>query len=154
MLLPLNSVQINVVSVLDAGNALSTQTLESCLFMMDNSVDADGNHSAGQGTPQLSTTCAQGQVINWIIYSIGGATARISKIHFVDQDICANLQIYGQPAVAVSPSYLPGLTPIYDYWSGIVLPYVPPGRYPYRMQIQIGETFLCVDSPSLNVQAI
>jgi hypothetical protein len=155
MAVRLNTVQLNIVSVLDVGGALIKQTLEGDLFMMDNSVDSDGNHSAGQGTAQLSTNCNQGQVINWIIYPIVGATAaRISNIRFVDREVCGNLKIYGAPAVAVSPAYLPGLTPVYDYWAGIVMPDVPPGRYRYRMQVQMGDTFLSVDSPSLNITSL
>jgi hypothetical protein len=155
MLVPLNSVQLNIVSVLDVGGALIKQTLEDGLFMMDNSVDTGGNRSAGQGTAQLSTTCTQGQVINWIIYPIeGGTAARISNIQFIDRDVCAELKIYGAPAVAVSPAYLPGLTPVYDYWAGIVLPDVPPGRYHYRMEVQMGDTVLKVDSPSLNITSL
>ena len=93
--------------------------------MMDNSLDAGGARSIGQGTAQLSTTCTQGQVIpTWIIHPIVGATAaRISNIHFIDREVCGHLQkVYGAPAVAVSPPYLPGLTPTYDYWAGLVLP--------------------------------
>jgi hypothetical protein len=155
MLIPLNSVQLNIVSVLDVGSVLIKQTLEGGLFMMDNSVDADGNHSAGQGTAQLSTACTQGQVINWIIHPIVGATAaRISNIHFIDREVCAHLQIYGAPALAVSTAYLPGLTPVYDYWAGIVLPDVAPGRYRYQLQVQMGDTFLSVESPSLNIASL
>jgi hypothetical protein len=45
-MLVLNSVQLNIVSVLDVGSALIRQSLESGLFMVDNSVDCNGT----QGT--------------------------------------------------------------------------------------------------------
>jgi hypothetical protein len=154
MLVPLNSVQLNIVAVLDVGSALIKQSLEGGLFMMDNSVGADGSQSIGRGTAQLSTTCTQGQVINWIIYPIGATAARISNIHFIDREVCGHLQVYGAPTVAVSPPYLPGLTPIYDYWAGLVLPDLPPGRYHYQLQVQIGDTFLSVETPSLNVASL
>jgi hypothetical protein len=155
MLVPLNSVQLNIVAVLDVGSALIKQSLEGGLFMMDNSLDAGGGRSLGQGTAQLSTTCTQGQVINWIMHPIVGATAaRISNIHFIDREVCGHLQIYGAPAVAVSPPYLPGLTPTYDYWAGLVLPDLPPGRYRYQLQVQIGDSFLSVETPSLNVASL
>lgn len=155
MQVPLNSVQLNIVTVIDVDSALIKQSLEGGLFMMDNSVDADGGSSPGQGTAELSTICTQGQVINWIIYPIAGAaSARISDIHFIDNEVCTRLEIYGAPAVAVSPPYLPGLTPVYDYWAGLVLPDLRPGRYHYQLQVQIGDRFLSVASPSLNVASL
>ncbi|MDB5655655.1 MAG: hypothetical protein JWQ94_3268 [Tardiphaga sp.] len=155
MLVPLNSVQLNIVTVLDVDSALVKQSLDGGLFMMDNSVDSDGSRNAGQGTVELCTVCTQGQVINWIIYPMAStAAARISQIQFIDHEVCGHLQIYGAPAVAVSPPYLPGLTPVYDYWAGLVLPDLRPGRYHYQLQVQIGDTFLSVATPSLNVASL
>lgn len=152
MLIPLNSVQLNIVAMLDIGSALIKQSLEQELFIVDNCVTPDGSHSDGQGTAALSTTCTQGQVINWIIYPIGNPTgARISNIRFLDREVCTRLQIYGAPAIAVSPPHIPGVTPVYDYWAGLVLTDLPPGRYNYQLEVQIGDAFLSTEAPSLNV---
>ncbi|NEQ79030.1 MAG: hypothetical protein F6K26_01820, partial [Moorea sp. SIO2I5] len=61
----LNSVQLNIVTVIDLHKAVRTGTLTDTLYMMDNSAGGKG-----QGTDHLQTVCKQGQVINWIIYSM------------------------------------------------------------------------------------
>ncbi|MEU8386271.1 hypothetical protein, partial [Streptosporangium sp. NPDC048865] len=61
----LNSVQLNVVTLVDMERAAATKSLEGCLYMMDNSVGG-----VGQGSDHLETICKQGQVINWIIRPI------------------------------------------------------------------------------------
>ncbi|KAF0814286.1 hypothetical protein IGB42_01187 [Andreprevotia sp. IGB-42] len=152
MPVPLNSVQLNVITVVDVEKAIHTGTLDGSLYMMDNSADIEGLHSAGQGSPLLSTTCTQGQVINWIIYPLVGPTsARISNIAFVDHDVCTRLEIYGAPDIEASPRYLPGVTPVYDYWAGMVLPDLAPGTYHYKLEIQMGGKYMYLESPSLNV---
>ena len=143
----LNSVQLNIVTIVDMVKVLETGTTADALWMMDNSVGG-----TGQGTPRLQTVCKQGQVLNWIIRPIDmerrvdgtwPPMPKISNIVFLDTEldddedvaefkVCTELKIYGMPD-KIRSSY----TPVYYYWAGTVLPTLPPGVYHYRLVLEL-----------------
>lgn len=164
----LNSVQLNVVTVLDVHKALRTKSLKDTLYMMDNSVGG-----IGQGTDHLQTICKQGQVINWIIYAMDKEKRddgtwppmpKINNIIFLDDQegdtddvaetkICTEFKIYGGPDMMRSP-----YCPVYYYWAGAVLSTLKPGVYNYRFIIELEQegkkerVYLnTIEKPSLKV---
>jgi hypothetical protein len=167
----LNSVQLNIVTIVDMKKAVATGTLKDALYMMDNSVGGQG-----QGTPQLETVCKQGQVLNWIIRPVDmdrrpdgtwPPMPRVNNIVFLDSEegdeegpaqtkICTGLGIYGMPDRIRSP-----LTPVYYYWAGMVLRDLPPGVYRYRMVLEMEQEekkerlyMNTVESPSIRVHLL
>lgn len=149
-----NSIQVNVISVIDVARAAATGSLHGALMFVDNSVDQAGQPSPGRGTLSLATQCNQGMVINWILETVGpyGTPVPVSirNIQF-DEPVCFKLQTYGAVDVAHSPDYLPGVTPSYSYWAGLLRPDLKPKRYRYRIEYQIGTMVLGVSTPSLDV---
>jgi hypothetical protein len=164
----LNSVQLNIVTLVHMQRAGSTGSLDGALFMMDNSVGG-----AGQGTGRLETVCKQGQVLNWIIRPIDmdkrpdgtwPPMPKISSLVFLDTEagdeqevaskrITGELKIYGMPDKVRSP-----YTPIYYYWAGTILPTTEPGLYHYRLVVELeqedGKDSLhlnTIDNPSIRV---
>jgi hypothetical protein len=137
-----NSVQLNVVCVVDVARALATRSLDNALMLIDNSVGRTGQPSPGRGTPSLVSQCNEGMVINWIIYSVAPygqpEPVSISAIRF-DEMVCAKLQQYGAIDYEHSPDAIPGVTPSYRYWAGLVRPGLKPGRYPYQIDFTIGD---------------
>ena len=143
----MNSVQLNVVTLVNMERASANQSLAGNMFMVDNSVGG-----TGQGTGQLETVCKQGQVINWIIRPIemekrpDGTWPPMPKINnlvFLDTErgdeeevaerrIFTELKIYGMPDRMRSP-----YTPVYYYWAGAVLSSAPPGVYRYRLVLEL-----------------
>lgn len=143
----LNSVQLNIVTLVDIRKAVANESLADALYMMDNSIGGEG-----QGTPHLQTVCKQGQVLNWIIRPIemdkrpDGTWPPMPKINNIvflaseepdEQDVagakvCTELKIYGMPDEVRSP-----YTPVYYYWAGIVLNTLAPGTYRYRLVLEL-----------------
>ncbi|MBO2458501.1 hypothetical protein [Actinomadura violacea] len=143
----LNSVQLNVVTLVDMERAAETGSLDGALYMMDNSVGG-----IGQGTDHLETVCKQGQVINWIIRPVAmhkrpdgtwPPMPKINNLVFLDTErgdeedvaerrIMTELKIYGMPDLMRSP-----YTSIYYYWAGAVLSTAPPGQYRYRFVLEL-----------------
>jgi hypothetical protein len=167
----LNSVQLNIVTVVDVARAAATGSLDGAMYMTDNSVGG-----RGRGTARLETVCKQGQVLNWIIRGIDmdrrpdgswPVIPRICNIVFLDEEagedenvtdskICTELKIYGMPDGVRSP-----VTPVYRYWAGTVAPTLGPGTYRYRLIIefeQAGRTgtryLTTLSHPSIVVRAI
>lgn len=165
----LNSVQLNIVSVIDIHKAVETQSTKDALYMMDNSVGG-----SGQGTGHLQTVCKPGQVINWIIYPIDmekkadgswPPMPKINNIVFLDSQqegdteefsefkVMTELKIYGGPDMMRSP-----FCPVYYYWAGAVLSTLKPGVYNYRFVLELEQenttkrVYLnTVEKPSLKV---
>ncbi len=143
----LNSIQLNIVTLVHLQRASATGTLEGSLFMMDNSVGG-----TGQGTGRLETVCKQGQVLNWIIRPIEmdkrpdgnwPPMPKITSLVFLDPEetdaqqvatkrITSELKIYGMPDKMRSP-----YTPVYYYWAGTILPTAQPGLYRYRLVVEL-----------------
>jgi len=152
---PMNAVQINIALLIDTEKALRSGKLENGLYMVDNSVDAAGQPSGSRGTAKLCTSCTQGMVLNWFAFAIAGTiTPMITNIEFLERPVCEKLMVYGAPAIDRSPSYVPCITPVYNYWAGIVLPEVPRGRYYYRLDVRLGAITMSVSTPSLDVAEI
>ena len=143
----LNSVQLNIVTLVNMERAAATGSLTNAMYMMDNSVGG-----TGQGTGQLETVCKQGQVLNWITRPIEmdkrpdgtwPPMPRINSIVFLDTErgdeeepaerrIFTELKIYGMPDRMRSP-----YTPVYYYWAGAILSSAPPGVYRYRLVLEL-----------------
>ncbi|GAA4080528.1 MULTISPECIES: hypothetical protein [Streptomyces] len=167
----LNSVQLNIVTLVNMERAVRTGSLKDSLFMMDNSVGG-----TGQGTHQLETVCKQGQVLNWIIRPIDmekridgtwPPMPKISSLVFLDTEkgdeedvserkICTELKIYGMPDRMRDP-----FTPVYYYWAGTVLSTTRPGVYRYRLVVELEQdgkkekVYLnTVEHPSIRVLAV
>ncbi|WP_175412047.1 hypothetical protein [Streptomyces sp. TRM64462] len=167
----LNSVQLNVVTLVDMEKATARGTLTDAMYMMDNSVGG-----SGQGTGSLETVCKQGQVINWIIRPLDmerrldGTWPPMPKINNIvvldheagdEEDVAENkllteLKIYGGPDRMRDP-----FTPVYYYWAGTVLSTATPGLYHYRLVVELEQEHKkeklylnTVDHPSLRVLAV
>ena len=141
-------VQLNVVHVVDVDKALCTGQLDGSLYSVDNNP-----RSADQGTAELITHCLPGQVINWILYPMSDhTTVRITGIEFFAGPILKKLQVFGNFYQSESP--WPG-TPTYDYWAGIVGRKTRPGRYYYKLDLQLHRGYetriLRLDTGSLDV---
>jgi hypothetical protein len=160
----LNSVQLNIVLLVDVANTLATNSLEGNVFMLDNSPD-----SPNKGTARLQTVCQQGQVLNWLVYSMDSEqrydgswppSARILNIVVLDEtgegvslfQAYAQFRAYGAPDKLRSP-----FTPVYYYVAGTVMPDLPPGNYKYRVILEIDTNdraatrYMEFGSPSLMV---
>lgn len=143
----LNSVQLNVVTLVDMEKAAATKSLDGCLYMMDNSIGG-----VGQGTDHLETVCKQGQVINWIIRPIDmhrrpdgtwPPMPKINNLVFLDIEkgdeedvaerrIMTELKVYGAPD-RIRDQY----TAVYYYWAGAVMSDARPGLYRYRLVLEL-----------------
>lgn len=141
-----NSVQLNLVYWVDVHKALRNQSLEGCVYAMDNGIDSEN-----QGTDQLITNCKQGQTLNWIIYAMDAiqlpdgswpASVRINNIVFLDENgtdvspfrLCDELAILGGPDKIRAP-----YTNVYYYWAGTIISELPPGKYQYRLVLEIDQ---------------
>ena len=143
----LNSVQLNIVTLVNMERASASGSLKNAMYMMDNSVGR-----VGQGTDHLETVCKQGQVLNWIIRPIEmdkrpdgtwPPMPKISNLVLLDTEednednvaerrIFTELKIYGMPDLMRAPQ-----TPVYYYWAGAILSTAPPGVYRYRLVIEL-----------------
>ena len=164
MLKKFNSVQLNIVTFVDVQKATESNSLDGCVYIMDNSPN-----SKYQGTPKLRTVCKQGQILNWIIYAMDAdkrpdgkwpPSVRINNIVFLGKDgeetsgikICSDLKVYGPPDKMRAE-----ITPNYYYWAGTVLGDLNPGVYKYRFIIELEtenpskKLYLNLDTPSLEV---
>lgn len=162
-----NSLQLNIVTVIDVAKVNRTQTLNGNVYLSDNSPE-----SKNKGTQNLETVCTQGQVINWLIYpmdltqKLDGSwppMAKINNIVFINEDgsvhnfqVCENLEIYG----GIDKARPNNLTPVYHYWAGTVIPDLPLGKYRYRFVIEMDTTaseqlkYHNVETMSLQVVAL
>ena len=134
---------VNIVTIVDTIAALSSGSLRNHLYLADN-----GWGSEHKGTAELATACYPGQSISWTVHAIDvQSPALISEIRLLDLDP-------NQPAAKFTPGPEAGGAPNWTYWSGLVPCYLPPGRYGYRLQFQLGRgerSVLTIDTPALNV---
>lgn len=164
----LNSVQLNIVSVIDVHKAVQTGTLKDAIYIMDNSVGG-----SGQGTGHLQTVCKPGQVLNFIIYAMDmekkpdgtwPPMVKINNIVFLDDEkgdeddvaetkVMTEFKIYGGPDMIRPP-----FTYVYYYWAGTILPTLPTGVYHYRFVLELDQEgkkeklyLNTVEKPSLKV---
>ena len=148
--------KVNIVVLVDVIGALSERTLlDSNLSMMD-----DGPcQSTGQGTPELSTACYPGQLVQWTARAVDLQTpVAIRSIAFLGGE-------RGEAAPAHPNAPVPPAAPDdgdrgddsddldLKVWSGVVPACMVPGRtYRYRLELQMyrgSESVLAIDSPSL-----
>jgi len=152
-----NTVQVNVCVVVDVAQVLATGSLDGALMMVDNSVTIAGDPSPGRGTANLATQCTYGTVVNWILHTVAPYGTPL-PIEFVDirfeEQVCLKLERYGEIAWDKSPDAIPGITPSYNYWAGLVMPDLPPGLYPYTIELKIGDLRVPVSTSSLDVWTI
>lgn len=164
----LNSVQLNIITLVDVAKVNASGTVDGALYMMDNS-----SGGSGQGTAHLETVCKQGQVLNWIIYPMEmdkrpngnwPPMPKINNIVFLDSEeeddedvtpikVCTEFKIYGMADLMRSP-----YTPVYFYWAATVLSGLLPGVYKYRFVLEVekdnkkGSQYLnTVEKPSIRV---
>ncbi len=134
---------VNIVTIVDTIAALSSGSLRNHVYMAD-----DGWCSKRKGTAELATACYPGQPISWTVHAIDvQSPALISEIRILDLDP------HG-PAARFTPGAEAGGAPQWTYWSGLVPCCLPPGRYGYRLQFQLGRgerSVLTIDTPALNV---
>ena len=152
-----NTVQVNVCVVVDVAQVLATGSLDGALMMVDNSVTIAGDPSPGRGTANLATQCTYGTVVNWILQTVAPYGTPL-PIEFVDirfeEQVCLKLERYGDIAWDKSPDAIPGITPSYNYWAGLVMPDLPPKLYPYTIELKIGDLHVSVSTPSLDVWTV
>jgi hypothetical protein len=152
-----NTEQVNVCVVVDVAQVLATGSLDGALMMVDNSVTIAGDPSPGRGTANLATQCTYGTVVNWILQTVAPYGTPL-PIEFVDirfeEQVCLKLERYGDIAWDKSPDAIPGITPSYNYWAGLVMPDLPPRLYPYTIELKIGDLRVSVSTSSLDVWTI
>ena len=159
-----NSVQLNLVTFVDVYNTNVNQSLGGNVYMMDNC-----NESTGQGTPHLQTVCKQGQILNWIIYSMDSGkrpdgtfppSVKINNIVMLNEsgtDVASD-QIFRELRIIGGPDKIRSkYTSVFYYWAGALLGDVPSGVYKYRFVLEVGtedptkKNYFNLDSPTLKV---
>lgn len=137
--------KINIFVVVDVIESLSGGTLQNGnLCLMDNSPWGSSN----QGTPNLSTLCAPGQVITWTLLALDLQTpAGIKNITFLPPSGSS----HPNPPVSSTPADSAKLD--VNVWSGIVPYWLVPGlEYRYRLELQMYDgknSLMYVETPSL-----
>ena len=159
-----NSVQLNLVTFVDVAAANAYQTLEGNVFMMDNCIN-----STNQGTDHLQTVCKQGQILNWIIFSMDAGQrpdgafppmARINNIVLLNEngtDVASD-QIFRELKILGGPDKIRSkYTSVYCYWAGALLTDIPVGVYKYRFVLEVPtedptkKNYFNLNTPSLKV---
>ncbi|MFE4519742.1 hypothetical protein ACFRMQ_36860 [Kitasatospora sp. NPDC056783] len=168
--------QVNIAVVVDVIGALSDKSLLNGNLCL---IDDGSFDSKGQGTPELVTVVAPGQVVQWSALAVDLQTpVEIRSISFLPAGGGVAAPEYGVdhgPAGAPAgdgaegvPGGVPGggadgAAPAgqrlesgqldLNVWSGVVPPYLAPGvPYRYRLELQMYEgdhSVLHVDSPAL-----
>jgi hypothetical protein len=136
--------QVNIAVVVDVIGALSSKTLlNGNLCLMD-----DGTfQSTGQGTPQLCTVVAPGQVVQWSALAVDLQTpVEIKSITFLGADGRDDGGTGGDESVDGDRLDL-------NVWAGVVPPSMAPGvPHRYRLEVQMYEgehSTVHIDSPAL-----
>lgn len=154
MLIP----QINIVTVVDVLGALSDNSLEGNMYMMDNS---RSKLTTGKGTGVLSSAVRHTQVINWHVWPVDVQTdTEITNIKWFkngrlitdsEDEPCAKSMKYGAQsgsywaAVVKFPKMTKDGTP-----SGME-DSIPGGIYHYQMEILMTQKTMMSTMPSLKV---
>ncbi|WP_175412050.1 hypothetical protein [Streptomyces sp. TRM64462] len=136
--------QVNIVVMVDVIGALSSGTLQDGNLSL---VDDGPFDSTGQGTPELCTVVAPGQVVQWTALAVDLQTpVEIKNIRFLgpeDEAVPAPDGNYTEEGEKLD----------LDVWNGIVPPHMPRGvPHRYRLEVQMYEgehSVLHVDSPAL-----
>jgi hypothetical protein len=139
------SQKVNILVVVDVVGALSEGTLHDGNLSM---VDDSPYGSTGQGTPDLSTVCHRGQLVEWSVVAVDVQTpVEIRGIRFITPGGDGDRPQPNDHAQNTSTLAL-------NTWTGVVPPFVVPGMsYPYRLELQMYEGeggTLSIDSPALS----
>ncbi|MEI9927039.1 MAG: hypothetical protein WDN44_04050 [Sphingomonas sp.] len=152
-----NTVQVNVCVVVDVAQTLAAGSLDGALTMVDNSVTIAGGPSPGRGTAELATQCTYGTVVNWILYyTVAPYGTRCRS----NSSISASRSRFASSSNAMARS--PGTRRPTRFrrharlqlLAGLVIPDLPPKRYPYTIELKIGDLCVAVSTPSLEVWTI
>lgn len=139
---------VNILITLDSIAALSLERLEDMIFLTD-----DAWCSQDKGTSRLVTACTPGQAIHWRILAVDVQTpALIAGITFLPADDAPD----GSSGIdgGIDPGLERLAMPEWRCWSLVVPCGTPPGRYRYRLAVQIGSgarSTIAIDGPALDV---
>src|ERR1700759_2497267 len=148
--------KVNIIALVDVMGALSDGTLANGNLCLANDGSFD---SAGQGTTQLCTTVAPGQVVQWTALAVDVQTpVEIQRITFLGAGDgygydCAPGEGdgEGEPAAAAPAGTSENLD--LGVWAGIVPAGLVPGvPYRYRLELKMHEgphSVLTVDTAAL-----
>jgi hypothetical protein len=141
--------QVNIAVVVDVIGALSDKTLLNGNLCL---IDDGSFDSKGQGTPELCTVVAPGQVVQWSALAVDLQTPVVIKsISFLPVD--GGPVVPGADADSAAVQQLDGGKQDLNVWSGVVPPYLTSGvPYRYRLELQMyegGHSVLHIDSPAL-----
>ena len=133
--------KVNIVAVVDVIRALSEETLNNGNLSL---VDDGSFDSQGQGTPELRTVVAPGQVVQWTALAVDVQTpVAIQGITFLGGD--------GQPGPG--SQLADGENADLNVWSGVFPAFLASGvPCRYRLELKMHEgphSVLHVDSPAL-----
>jgi hypothetical protein len=134
--------KVNIIAVVDVIGALSDETLGNGNLCL---ADDGAFDSRGQGTTELCTVVAPGQVVQWTALAVDVQTpVEIRSITFIGDGTDA-------PAPVDQPASDENLD--LDVWAGVVPAGLTPGvPYRYRLELKMHEgphSVLSVDSPAL-----
>lgn len=135
---------INIVVAVDSIAALSKGTLDGNIFLTD-----DNPLSQDKAGAALTTVCAPGQWLHWKAIAIDvQSPAVIAGIDFLPDDDTP-------PHSGVDPDVARYVVPRWRLWTGLIPLCTPPGRYRYRLAVQMGsgaQSVISINSPSIDVR--
>lgn len=145
--------KVNINIAVDVVKALSDQSLQNNIYVMDDSMLGSRN----QGTGELCTRCQPGQTLHWVIYALDLQTpVAIRNIEFIPETQMSDNKAIIYPkdnvevdtrTVTLSDRNLDNRT-----WCGI-LPCMKQGHpYRYRLTLEAGKgacSVLSIDTLSL-----
>ncbi|WP_440104464.1 hypothetical protein [Streptosporangium sp. H16] len=154
--------KISIVVMVDAVGALSDRTLHNGNLSLVDDSSAGSRH---QGTPELVTAVAPGQVVQWTPIHVDVQTpVEIQAIEFLSGAAVPSPAGQAAPSGVAAPGAVPGARADatgsngyenYDLlvWEGVVPYDMTPGvPYRYRLSLRLHEgpnSVLHIDSPAL-----
>lgn len=144
--------KVNIVVLVDVVGALSDRTLHNGNLSL---LDDGAFDSTGQGTPDLCTVVAPGQVVHWTAVAVDVQTpVDIRNITFLGPGGPGGGPAGpGGPGADADPAAQGRENLDLKVWSGIVPACLTSGaRYRYRLELQMHEgpnSVLNIDSPAL-----
>lgn len=134
---------INILIAVDSIAALSKGTLTDNVHLTD-----DHPLSRDKGTARLSTACCPGQWLRWDVLAVDvQSPAVVAGIDFLPS-------LDAPEESGVDPDIDRYVMPRWRSWMGLVPCDAPPGRYRYRLALQIGsgaQSVIFIDSASIDV---
>jgi hypothetical protein len=135
---------VNIIAVVDVIGALSSLTLDNGNLCL---ADDGAFDSGGQGTPELCTVVAPGQVVQWSAVAVDVQTPiEIQSITFIGDAASA-------PAPAPAEQPAASENPDANVWTGVFPAGLTPGvPYKYRLTLKMHEgphSVLSINTPAL-----